>query len=672
MSQAVCRDYLAGHCRYGASCRFYHPPRGGAGVGVSSSNATPLGSRPAPIKYQFNNDTIRADLTVERPIWYASTYAAAKHEPSVLNHGQDVNVSMEEMRWKSVMALQSGAPADYVQFEQTTLGNAKQNIDTALVDINRTREAAEKLHDVRYPNGVEPGMTRRPTNFDEMAILNSVGGSVGAGAASPFGAPMNPFGAPAATSTFGSAPSTSGSAFGSSGFGSSSGSFGKSAFGLTPAAGSPFGAAAGTSSGTAFGNASPASSGSAFGASAFGQKPGGSAFGGTTGGSAFGSSGSGSTSTTLAFGANPAASTSAFGSTPTPAGSAFGSTSTPAAGFPFASTVTPAAGSAFKSSGFGASQSAGSAFGSSGFGAKPAFGSSPTTTAPTAGGFGQSAFGKPATAFGASAFGQQAGSSTSAAGAATGGTSPFGVAGSGSANPFGAPMTTTSAFGQAAAGGSSPFGAGGTAAGGTSPFGAGGSGTSAFGTSPSISVFGQTGKSAFRTSAFGAPATAGSAFGSTPPAPSAFGSGASAPTSTFDTAAPRSTTSPFRAAPATGVAGQAAFGQPQPAVTNAFGTPTQGSAFGALPATGSAFAGFGSAASPSALAIAPATFGSVQAQVDGAPPGWSWDDPWSVFLPSFEGDEYGKITDEEKRALEQDSFELGGVPLVPPPPSVRV
>ncbi|EIW73427.1 hypothetical protein TREMEDRAFT_73071 [Tremella mesenterica DSM 1558] len=454
MSTQVCRDYLSGSCRFGNSCRYYHPPRSGqGGRNVSSANSVPLGRRASSEEptYQFNEDTLKADLKTELPTWILSSYGAAKYEPNLF---AGMDMSQEEMRWKCVQAVKRGTPQEYFKEEADLLNQARKTIDQATSNLRKTRELAEKLHDARYPSGTKVG-GNRPTEFSESTVLAKISGTPTGG----FNPPTipNAFNRPSTTAFGSSTPSAFGptapaapKAFGTSGSTFGTSSFGQPAFGTSSSPSSAFVASPAPTT-SAFG---PSSGGSAFGTSAFGAKTTTSAFGSTTNSTQPSTSGFGSFNTsTTAFGAPQTTTMTPFSSNPssnptiTSTAPAFG---TSAFGKP--ANLSNNASPAFGSSGFGSSTpSAGSAFG------QPAFGSSSspasggfgafgkTTTTPTASAF--SAFSSPSTstatqpssAFGTSAFGQVKqsafGSTTSNATTATSAFTP---------NPFSA--TTTSAF----------------------------------------------------------------------------------------------------------------------------------------------------------------------------------------------------------------------------------
>jgi nucleoporin NUP42 len=54
------------------------------------------------------------------------------------------------------------------------------------------------------------------------------------------------------------------------------------------------------------------------------------------------------------------------------------------------------------------------------------------------------------------------------------------------------------------------------------------------------------------------------------------------------------------------------------------------------------------------------------------PQGWSYDDPWSYLLATETGDgRGGKLDEEFIKAFKSSTFELGSIPSIPPPISLR-
>lgn len=65
--------------------------------------------------YNISGETIRLDLTTERPIWPLSSYGPGKNAPLQLMEG-DIEQSPEEMRVKHYLAMAQGNPQESVSF----------------------------------------------------------------------------------------------------------------------------------------------------------------------------------------------------------------------------------------------------------------------------------------------------------------------------------------------------------------------------------------------------------------------------------------------------------------------------------------------------------------------------------------------------------------------------
>ncbi|OWZ62973.1 hypothetical protein AYX15_04954 [Cryptococcus neoformans] len=501
-SAQVCRNYLNGNCRYGNSCKFYHPPR------TAQSNPPTL-----KLPFQFTEDTIRSDLTVELPQWILSVYGAAKYEPNLIYEGE---LSPEELRWRSALALKEGKVQEYVREEESLVSNAKAKIASLVADLSATNKLAQKLHQMRFANGQHPGAPR-PRDFSETAVVPSIQpfspsgmaneprpgntsfgarsnvSAFGGGGSSSFGSGGSAFGAVNRVNPFSTAAggggTSSGSAFGQSAFGAGKPpAFGSSAFGGGPQTGSTFGSS----------DTPTVSGGGAFGQTAFGQKSAGvPAFGTSTFGltnsstkSAFGSSAFGQSAkpSVPSFGSSSPLST--FNQDSKPMKSAFGSSQAPSA---FASTpqntATPMPGTAFGQSAFGnppmttaANPAATSVFGQSAFGQEAKqnpFGTQPRETVASGSGFGLNQPASPVT----SGFGSFANTASTS-------TNPFGQSSvmtvAAPANAFGKSANVTQ-----------PTSLNSFAAPSTSAFGS----ASAFGAAPSKSAFGFTNASDSRSPA---------------------------------------------------------------------------------------------------------------------------------------------------------------------------
>lgn len=362
----VCQFFMEGRCKFGDNCKNEHPAgqgssqsQGGFGNRFSALNnqngarGRPGGFGSGPSNqdnnpYNVSGETIKLDLTTERPIWPLSSYGPGRNAPLQLMEG-DIEQSPEEMRVRHYLALSKGNPQESIQLEAQTAAKANEAIQRILGDINGA---------VKY---IIDGKDQHPNRLD----MESKGSTQQpAQQASAFGAPA-------------AAPAASG--FGQpSSMGSQGSTFGKPAFGQAAAPQSTFGQASafGKPSQPGFGQASALGGGaSAFGqpsnpgqSSAFGQP---SSMGG--GGSAFGqpstvgqSSGFGQPSQ---MGQKPASGQSTFGQSSQPG---FGQPSKPAFGQASApgqrqGNPSPFGGAASQPSGFAqAAQQSSGGFGMAG------------------------------------------------------------------------------------------------------------------------------------------------------------------------------------------------------------------------------------------------------------------------------------------------------------------
>lgn len=94
----VCQFFQRGNCRFGSSCKNEHPGQ------------TTL-AKPAAAA-AFSTDSIKQDLSLERPIWALSSYGPAKHEPNLIG---GVDLSPEELRIEFCKARSANNAALYRQ-----------------------------------------------------------------------------------------------------------------------------------------------------------------------------------------------------------------------------------------------------------------------------------------------------------------------------------------------------------------------------------------------------------------------------------------------------------------------------------------------------------------------------------------------------------------------------
>lgn len=76
-----------------------------------SSALASLPSERTRLTLPLSEDTLRVELQAETPNWILSSFGAGKYEPNLF-FGYDT--SPEELRWKSVQALNENRAQDYV------------------------------------------------------------------------------------------------------------------------------------------------------------------------------------------------------------------------------------------------------------------------------------------------------------------------------------------------------------------------------------------------------------------------------------------------------------------------------------------------------------------------------------------------------------------------------
>ncbi|KAH8661430.1 hypothetical protein BGZ60DRAFT_491381 [Tricladium varicosporioides] len=236
MSQRVCRFWEQGNCRYGSSCKFYHPTSNGP----TSSNRFSALQQPepsnnsrrsngyensAPAKtppYGLERAHIVADLSSERPQWILSAYGPGRQAPTQLFGGEPREKSMEEVRLMHYLARASGNPQQAIQEETNLFQASEQQIRTALNDVDGAMRfiiSAESQHpnrvDICQLAASQPNSFGAPSTGSQLtSTFGAPSGGTGAfNQPSSLGQKPNPFATP--TPAFGapSQPATGG-AFG--------------------------------------------------------------------------------------------------------------------------------------------------------------------------------------------------------------------------------------------------------------------------------------------------------------------------------------------------------------------------------------------------------------------------------------------------------------------------
>ncbi|SCV72779.1 BQ2448_4316 [Microbotryum intermedium] len=194
-SSVPCKYYPLGQCRNGNSCRFSHANPS------STSNAAP--SNPG-----FTSESIKIDLTTDRPSYALSSYGPGKTGNLI----KDQDLSPEELRLSYYNAVKANNPSLYP--EEGLVNKAEQTVKSILADL----PAAYRFMAAQQSSGTTPstigvfgGVGAAPTTsafgaFGSAPQTTSVFGAAGGASTTPI-----PFG--------GSATSNATSAFGSIGFG---------------------------------------------------------------------------------------------------------------------------------------------------------------------------------------------------------------------------------------------------------------------------------------------------------------------------------------------------------------------------------------------------------------------------------------------------------------------
>lgn len=132
-AMVVCQFFLKGQCRFGDACRNQHPASFGAGAATFGAGAA-SGSGNETVGTTgllFSTDSIRTDLTTERPLYTLSCYGPGKAEPNLL---AGVDFSPEELRLQFYKARQANNEALYPEKEMVS--KVETQVQTILSNIN--------------------------------------------------------------------------------------------------------------------------------------------------------------------------------------------------------------------------------------------------------------------------------------------------------------------------------------------------------------------------------------------------------------------------------------------------------------------------------------------------------------------------------------------------------
>lgn len=69
-----------------------------------------MATHPAAASGAFSAESIKQDLTVERPMWALTSYGPAKNEPNLISM---IDLSQEELRWEYYQAVKANNPGLY-------------------------------------------------------------------------------------------------------------------------------------------------------------------------------------------------------------------------------------------------------------------------------------------------------------------------------------------------------------------------------------------------------------------------------------------------------------------------------------------------------------------------------------------------------------------------------
>ncbi|KAL9603713.1 MAG: hypothetical protein Q9219_001032 [cf. Caloplaca sp. 3 TL-2023] len=224
----VCKFFLEGRCKFGDSCKKEHPGRNTTSTrnpfapllnnnrpAPSGQNTSNKAAKSTDYPYHLDKDIISRDLTNDRPLYILSAYGPGRDAPRQLFGGQPREQSFEELRLRHYELASTGNEAQAIQEAQTLYGNAEQQIQTALTDLNGA---------IKY---ITDATNEHPNRLD---ICKANGGDL---------AQLQQL---SSASRLGTSPSSNGPAFGQPSFGQPSApAFGKPSFGQVAAPAPAFG-----------------------------------------------------------------------------------------------------------------------------------------------------------------------------------------------------------------------------------------------------------------------------------------------------------------------------------------------------------------------------------------------------------------------------------------------